>query len=124
MAPNTTSNPPSTYQCQTTSAPIFGHNATETSYWPFPHIVAQTPPRFAYVFYATEKEYLCNVLINFRQLRQLNVAAELALIYPASWITQYPPGSTNPIRRMLEKASSEYQANLHPLELWSTGQGD
>ncbi|CAE6429206.1 unnamed protein product [Rhizoctonia solani] len=124
ISPNVTNDPPRLSQCKTAPAPIFGHNATETSYWPFPHTEAKTPNRFAYVFYATEREYLCNVLINFRQLRQFDVAAELALIYPKSWINQYPPGSTNPIRRMLERAHNEYQVNLHPMELWSTGRGD
>ncbi|KAG8717253.1 hypothetical protein FRC11_003803, partial [Ceratobasidium sp. 423] len=84
----------------------------------------EAQPRFAYVFYATEKEYLCNVLINFKQLRQLNVAAELALIYPTSWIGKYPPSSANPIRNMLDRARDEYGVNLHPLELWNTGRGD
>ncbi|CAE7147895.1 unnamed protein product [Rhizoctonia solani] len=111
-------------QCKPTVAPVFGHNATNTSYWPFPHLGGGTPTKFAYVLYATEKEYLCNCLINFRQLRQLNVAAELALIFPAPWIDKYPSGSVNPIRRMLDKAQNEYRVNLHPLELWSTGRGD
>ncbi|CAE6361166.1 unnamed protein product [Rhizoctonia solani] len=118
------SNTPSSRECTTTPAPIFGHNVTASSYWPLSHDTKETPARFAYVLYATEKEYLCNVLINFRQLRRLNVAAELALIYPKSWIGKYPPGSDSPIRRMLDKARDNYSVNLHPLELWNTGRGD
>ncbi|CEL60197.1 Glucose N-acetyltransferase 1 OS=Gibberella zeae (strain PH-1 / ATCC MYA-4620 / FGSC 9075 / NRRL 31084) GN=GNT1 PE=3 SV=1 [Rhizoctonia solani AG-1 IB] len=111
-------------ECVATPAPIFGHNATLSSYWPLSGKSEETPVRFAYVFYATEKAYLCNVLLNFKQLRQLNIAAEIALIYPTSWISQYPQGSDGPIRRMLDKARDEYRVNLHPLELWNTGRGD
>ncbi|CUA68956.1 Glucose N-acetyltransferase 1 [Rhizoctonia solani] len=83
-------------------------------------IQKQRPQIDSPMFFMQRRENICVT----SQLRQFDVAAELALIYPKSWINQYPPGSTNPIRRMLERAHNEYQVNLHPMELWSTGRGD
>jgi hypothetical protein len=60
VVPNTTLS--GSDQCVATPAPIFGHNATLSSYWPLSGKSEDTPVRFAYVFYATEKAYLCNVV--------------------------------------------------------------
>ncbi|KAJ3512486.1 hypothetical protein NLJ89_g3493 [Agrocybe chaxingu] len=97
---------------------IFGSNVTAESLWPFGASASAT--RFAYVFYATEKEYLCSAVVNFRQLCSVNVAGEIALIYPATWDQKYPVGSTSTTRRMLDRAHEEYRVNLHPVKLWRT----
>ncbi|KAF8597616.1 nucleotide-diphospho-sugar transferase [Ceratobasidium sp. AG-I] len=98
---------------------VFGDHVRASSLWP---ISSPRRPRFSYVLYATQKEYLCNALINFRQLRKLNVSAELALIYPSSWDNEHSESST--IRLMLHAARSEYKVNMHPKPLWSTSAGD
>ncbi|CAA7270981.1 unnamed protein product [Cyclocybe aegerita] len=101
---------------------IFGANVTAESLWPFASSASAT--RFAYVFYATEKEYLCSALVNFRQLRRVNVAGEIALIYPATWDQKYPVGSISTTRRLLHRAQHEYRVNLHPVKLWRTEEGE
>ncbi|KAJ3515545.1 hypothetical protein NLJ89_g1690 [Agrocybe chaxingu] len=103
---------------------VFGPDVKAESLWPVFQSTSVFPPRFAYAFYATQKEYLCNTLINFEQLRQEKVAAEIGLIYPSSWQESDPEGSTGAIRRMLDKANKKYGVNLHPLGLWKTHRGD
>ncbi|CRK42395.1 hypothetical protein BN1723_000804 [Verticillium longisporum] len=45
----------------------------------------QLVPRFAYVQYATNLEYLCNALINFTLLRRYGAQHDLVLIHPEKW---------------------------------------
>ncbi|CAA7268247.1 unnamed protein product [Cyclocybe aegerita] len=103
---------------------VFGSDVKAESLWPVFQSDSASAPRFAYVFYATQKEYLCNTLINFEQLRKENVAGEIALIYPSLWQDTDPEGSTGAIRRMLDKAREKYGVNLHPMEVWRTHRGD
>ncbi|KAJ8066486.1 hypothetical protein OCU04_005546 [Sclerotinia nivalis] len=45
----------------------------------------QLEPRFAYVQYATDMDYLCNTIINFSRLSGFGVHNDMVLIYPENW---------------------------------------
>lgn len=61
---------------------------------------SQQHKSFAYVLYATKKEYLCNCLINARRLKSLGATsnADIMIIYPELWDSAL----TVRLERMLE----------------------
>lgn len=80
---------------------------------------------FAYVQYATQRDYLCNAVMMFEQLSQLKTRADKVLIYPRVWGT---PGEEMPTlpqgyeyvkkdpttTRLLALARDKYGVQLHP----------
>lgn len=78
--------------------------------------------RFAYVQYVTSPEYLCNALMLFTSLRDLNTKASLVLLYPSNWsvnaIDEYSEAyDLTPVARLLQSASLDYDVTLHPVPL-------
>ncbi|KAL9942397.1 hypothetical protein D7B24_003412 [Verticillium nonalfalfae] len=80
----------------------------------------QLVPRFAYVQYATNLEYLCNALINFTLLRRYGAQHDLVLIHPEKWM-QGTSRQAKAIRN-LKEAHPEIQ--LRPFGVLSTTKGD
>lgn len=72
----------------------------------------------AYATYATDVEYLCNALMMFARLIELNTLASKVLIFPIYWQIE----DNNGLGRMLRQARDEYEVVLNPVEVL-TGEG-
>ncbi|KAK1978153.1 glucose N-acetyltransferase [Colletotrichum cereale] len=53
----------------------------QTPFW----TTEQPKPRFAYVQYATDVDYLCNAVMNFHRLSLLGATHDQVLIFPENW---------------------------------------
>ncbi|KAK1995287.1 glucose N-acetyltransferase [Colletotrichum falcatum] len=56
-------------------------NTQQIPFWS----TGQPEPRFAYVQYATDLDYLCNAVINFHRLSLLGARHDQVLIFPDKW---------------------------------------
>lgn len=76
-----------------------------------PEVVDWT--QLAYVQYATTTDYLCNSLMIFHALRQVDSMADRVLLYPHR-LLQGPDNRT--VYRLLDDAKQVYNAKLIPIE--------
>ncbi|KAL2178393.1 glycosyltransferase family 8 protein [Thermothelomyces heterothallicus CBS 202.75] len=81
----------------------------------------QEEPRFAYVQYATDINYLCNAIMNFVRLDRHGAHFDRVLIHPRDWAE---PGDS-PEQIALSRIRSQYpHVQLRPVEVLSTSAGD
>ncbi|RDW72359.1 Glycosyltransferase family 8 protein [Aspergillus mulundensis] len=81
----------------------------------------QENPRFAYVQYATDLDYLCNAMINFARLDRFATHFNQVLIHPEAW---NEPGSS-PEQTFLRNIQKHHpRVHLHPVPTLSTSTGD
>ncbi|KAL4886460.1 nucleotide-diphospho-sugar transferase [Aspergillus karnatakaensis] len=99
-----------------------GSKSTEAFGGLNPHwTTEQEVPRFAYVQYATDFEYLCNSIINFARLDRFGSHFDRVLIHPKEW---NEPGTTREKTALLKIRKKYPNVNLHPVDILSTTQGD
>ncbi|RTE81852.1 hypothetical protein BHE90_003612 [Fusarium euwallaceae] len=80
----------------------------------------QLEPKFAYVQYATDLDYLCNTLINFYLLRRYGARHDLVLIHPKAW----EEGDSRGAKAIAAIRREHPHINLRPMEVISTQKGD
>ena len=68
----------------------------------------------AYVQYATNRQYLCNALINAHRLRKFNVNAQIAVLVPPTFVD----APTNPIARLMDSLK-ELNVKVHTMDMTS-----
>ncbi|KAF6792055.1 glucose n-acetyltransferase [Colletotrichum sojae] len=72
----------------TKPAPVGNYIPAEPLWWRPSWTTESRVPRFAYVQYATNIDYLCNAVINFGRLQRFGVREEFVLIHPKQWSTE------------------------------------
>ncbi|KAM0328182.1 hypothetical protein ACHAQA_005589 [Verticillium albo-atrum] len=80
----------------------------------------QLEPRFAYVQYATNMDYLCNALINFTLLRRYGAKHDLVLIHPKKWAE----GNSKQAKAIRNLQAAHPEIQLRPFDVLSTTKGD
>ncbi|KAL3440134.1 nucleotide-diphospho-sugar transferase [Aspergillus insuetus] len=81
----------------------------------------QENPRFAYVQYATDFDYLCNAMMNFVRLDRFATHFDRVLIHPEDW---NEPGTSRE-KTALRNIRKKYpRVKLHPVEILATSSGD
>ncbi|KAF7556556.1 hypothetical protein G7Z17_g1367 [Cylindrodendrum hubeiense] len=98
------------------SSPLL-RNGTFLDSWSASWTTEQLQPRFAYVQYATDLDYLCNAAINFARLKRFGVTYNKVLIFPEDWST----GQATAIRNF---HSANPDVELRPFAVLSTSKGD
>ncbi|KAH6876547.1 nucleotide-diphospho-sugar transferase [Thelonectria olida] len=80
----------------------------------------QLKPRFAYAQYATNRDYLCNAIINFVQLSRYGAKYDQVLIHPTEW----SKGNSEEAKALANIRKTYPQLNLRPFDVISTNKGD
>ncbi|GME30487.1 hypothetical protein M1834_008259 [Neofusicoccum parvum] len=79
-------------------------------------------PRFAYVQYVTEFDYLCNSLINAARLLRFEVDADIVILIPLGWSKKKKSSSEG---RLIAYARAKYPTVIFTeVKIMSTGKGD
>ena len=69
--------------------------------------------RYAYIQYATEKQYLCNSIMIFEALSRLGSKASRVMLYPAEWDVHPSIGTFQ--SKMLLAAEADYGVRIEPI---------
>ncbi|CAH0057762.1 unnamed protein product, partial [Clonostachys solani] len=80
----------------------------------------QLRPKFAYAQYATNLDYLCNSVINFRKLRRYGAKYDLVLIYPTGW----SEGTSREAKAISKIREHLPEVHLRPFDIVSASKGD
>ncbi|KAJ5334305.1 Glycosyl transferase family 8 [Penicillium brevicompactum] len=81
----------------------------------------QLEPRFAYVQYATDFDYLCNAIMNFARLDRFATQFDQVLIYPKDW---EEPGTSREHNALINIRKLYPHINLRAVDVLSTSSGD
>lgn len=76
--------------------------------------------KFAYMQYATNKDYLCNSVMMFETLSVFGTKANKVLLYPNTWNLDgewQGDGNGELERRLLKKGRDEYDVTLTPIQV-------
>ncbi|RFU79713.1 glucose n-acetyltransferase [Trichoderma arundinaceum] len=79
-------------------------------------------PRFAYVQFATDMDYLCNAVINFNRLKHFGIKYDIVLIYPKAWDNK--SSNACEAKAIQNLRSSPLDIVLRPFDVLSTNKGD
>jgi len=81
------------------------------------HSIADTTSidwsKYAYIQYATEKQYLCNSIMIFESLSKLQTKAAKVMLYPADWDVGPEIGTFQ--SKLLLRAEADYGVELKPV---------
>ncbi|KAI9157882.1 Glucose N-acetyltransferase 1 [Paramyrothecium foliicola] len=91
----------------------------EKSIWA-PWTTEQPVPSFAYAQYATNLNYLCNAVINFRLLKRYGAQHDLVLIHPKQW----SEGNSPEARALATVRKNHPEIILSGFDVVSTRKGD
>ncbi|KAF9873841.1 glucose n-acetyltransferase [Colletotrichum karsti] len=80
----------------------------------------EVQPKFAYVQYATNMDYLCNAVINFARLRRYGAREDLVLIHPNEW----SKGNSREATALARLRDSSPGLKMSGFDLISTSKGD
>lgn len=73
--------------------------------------------KFAYIQYATNGEYLCNSVMLFESLHQLESRPDRVLMYPSHMVDPNAAESNSVDGKLVLKARDEYGAHLVPISI-------
>ncbi|KAL7952429.1 glycosyltransferase family 8 protein [Trichoderma compactum] len=79
-------------------------------------------PRFAYAQYATDINYLCNTVINFKRLKRSGTKHDMVLIFPKEW--DYETANTLEAKAIKNLRASDLNLVFRPFDILSTDKGD
>ncbi|KAL0941332.1 glucose n-acetyltransferase [Colletotrichum truncatum] len=102
------------------SLPPVVTNIIEASPWKPTWTTEQLEPRFAYVQYVTNLDYLCNAVINFGLLRRYGAKEDLVLIHPKSW----SEGQSGEAKALAKLKEARPEINMRAFDVISTSKGD
>ncbi|KAL5611503.1 hypothetical protein BROUX41_000903 [Berkeleyomyces rouxiae] len=121
--PELPSSPPLHSAPEPEPVPGPGSGPTADSSAPAPVWARPTVPedadwsRFAIIQYATSVEYLCNSLMIFDSLREVNTRADLVLLYPDSYAPVDIEHPKSKEQKLLVHARDRYGVKLRPVRI-------